>query len=82
MRLLPALALSAALLTGACATPDGRIDPGATLALTAGLAAVGGLLYIASQDSGPRYHGGYGGGGYGGGGRGGYRGGGGRGGWR
>ena len=84
MRLLPAFALSAALLTGACTTPDGQIDPGATVALTAGLAAIGGLLYIASQDSGPRQHGGYGGGygggggyngGYGGGYRGGYGGG-------
>lgn len=62
MRLLPALALSAALATSACATPDGQFDPGATVALTAGLAAVGGLLFLASQDNGPRHHGGRGGG--------------------
>ena len=87
MRILAALALSASLLTGACTGPDGRIDPGPTLALTAGIAALGGIAYLASRDNDrPRYRGGhggeyggggygergYGGGGYGGGGHGGH----------
>jgi len=59
MRIVAALALSAALLTAACATPDGQYDPGATVALGAGLAALGGIAYLASQDNhGPRYYGG------------------------
>lgn len=59
MRLVPALALSAALLAGACTDPYGRPDPGATLGLAAGVAALGGLAYLATRDDdGPkhRYH--------------------------
>lgn len=81
MRLIPVIALSAALLSAGCTTPDGRFDAGNTLALTAGLAALGGLAYIASQDGGGRN---YNAGSYRGGGRQGYGGGygGGRRGWR
>ncbi|MGE0225512.1 MAG: hypothetical protein AB7F35_23625 [Acetobacteraceae bacterium] len=80
MRIAMILTLVLALLTGACTTPDGRFDAPATLGLAAGLAAVGGLAYLATRDNDePRYHrrgyhgGGYHGGGYHGGG---YRGGG------
>ena len=66
MRIVTAITLAFALLTGACTTPDGRIDPGATLGLAAGLAAVGGLVYLATQNNGNSghhgYHGGYNGG--------------------
>ena len=41
MRLFPVLALSAALLTGACTDQYGNPDPGATLGLAAGAAALG-----------------------------------------
>ena len=59
MRLAPALALSAALLAGACTDPYGRPDPGATLGLAAGAAALGGLAYLATRDDdgpGRRHH--------------------------
>ncbi len=49
MRLFPALALSASLLAGACTTQYGEPDPGATLGLVAGAAALGGLAYLATQ---------------------------------
>lgn len=49
MRLFPTLALSAALLAGACTDPYGNPDPGATLGLVAGAAALGGLAYLATQ---------------------------------
>ena len=57
MRVLPVIALSAALLAGACTDPYGRPDPGATLGLVAGAAALGGLAYVATRDhdDGPRY---------------------------
>ncbi len=63
MRLIAALALTATLLAGGCARPDGSLDPGRTLALTGGLAALGGLAVMANQDDdrqyyrGPRHHG-------------------------
>lgn len=74
MRLIAATLLSLTLLTGACTTPDGRFDAASTVGLAAGLAAVGGLVYLASQSNdqpsyyrGGGYRGGYGyGGGYGG----------------
>lgn len=50
MRLLPALALSAALALGACRNPDGSTDWGGTLALTGGLAALTGVALLAAQD--------------------------------
>lgn len=60
MRILAVLALSASLAAAGCTGPDGQIDPGPTIALTAGLAALGGLAYIASQDNHrPRYGHGY-----------------------
>ncbi|HEY0421533.1 MAG TPA: hypothetical protein VGC80_18595 [Acetobacteraceae bacterium] len=56
MRILAPLALSAALLTGACTDPYGRYDPGATAGLAVGLAALGGAAYLASRhDDGPHY---------------------------
>ncbi|MCW3473517.1 hypothetical protein [Limobrevibacterium gyesilva] len=57
MRILAAIALSASLLTAACTTPDGRFDAGNTLALTAGLAALGGIAYLATRDDGDRHQG-------------------------
>jgi hypothetical protein len=69
MRIFTALALSLSLLTGGCTTADGRFDPGATLGLTAGLAALGGIAYLATRDNNdhrPRgyHHGAYRGGGH------------------
>jgi hypothetical protein len=60
MRILAALALSTSLLAAGCTTPDGQPDPGATAGLALGLAAIGGLAFLASQggDGGSR-HGGY-----------------------
>jgi hypothetical protein len=58
MRSLVAIALTASLITAGCTTPDGQFDPGATAGLALGLAAVGGIAYLASQgDDGPRHHG-------------------------
>jgi len=54
MRIAPALALSAALLTGACTNQYGEPDPGATLGLVAGAAALGGLAYLVTKDHGGR----------------------------
>jgi hypothetical protein len=68
MRIITALTLSLSLLSAACTGPDGRLDPGATLGLAAGLAAVGGLVYLASRNDDsrqPRRHYGYAGGPYG-----------------
>ncbi len=62
MRIVTAICLSLGLLTTACTTPDGRPDPGATLGLAAGLAVVGGLVYLATQSGGNNH--GYHGGGY------------------
>ncbi|WP_137176938.1 hypothetical protein [Roseomonas sp. AR75] len=53
MRLLPALALSGAVVLGACTNPDGTVDVPATLALGAGAAIAG--LAIASAANPPRY---------------------------
>lgn len=77
MRPIAVLLLSLTLMTGACTTPDGRFDAASTLGLAAGLAAVGGLAYLATQSNdqpgyyngGRGYRGGYG---YGYGGRGRY----------
>lgn len=52
MRLIPVLALTAALATGACANPDGSLNVPGTLALGAGVAIAGVALASASQ---PRY---------------------------
>lgn len=57
MRLLPALALSAALLTGACTNPDGSVNVPGTVALGAGAAIAG--LAIASASERPRRYDGY-----------------------
>ncbi|HEV7267442.1 MAG TPA: hypothetical protein VGN83_21425 [Falsiroseomonas sp.] len=54
MRLLPALALSAALATGACTNPDGTLNVPGTVALGAGAAIAG--LAIASANDGSRHH--------------------------
>ena len=51
MRLLTTLALSATLLTGACTDQYGNPDAGATLGLAAGVAALGGIAYLATQDN-------------------------------
>ena len=53
MRLLPVLALSGALLTGACTNPDGSLNVPGTLALGAGAAIAG--LAIASANDRPRH---------------------------
>lgn len=60
MRILTAFALTASLmaagLTTACTNPDGSTDPGATAGLALGLAALGGIAYLATQGGdGPRY---------------------------
>lgn len=52
MRIVTTLCLGLGLLTGACTDPDGRIDPGATLGLAAGLAALGGVIYLATENDG------------------------------
>jgi hypothetical protein len=52
-RLVPALALSAALLAGGCTNPDGSLNLPGTLALGAGAALAG--LAIASANDRPRY---------------------------
>ena len=56
MRALPALALSAALLLGACQHPDGSTDWGGTAALGLGAAALVGLAVVASNSNDDRYH--------------------------
>jgi len=52
MRLLAPLALSAALLLGACQNPDGSVNVPASLALGAGIALAG--VAIASANDSPR----------------------------
>jgi hypothetical protein len=49
MRLLPVLALSAALATGACANPDGSMNVPGTLALGAGAVLGTAALVSANQ---------------------------------
>ncbi|MBP0492802.1 hypothetical protein [Roseomonas indoligenes] len=51
-RLLPALALAAALATAGCQNPDGTTDWGSTLALGAGVALVAGLAAASASDGG------------------------------
>ncbi len=53
MRILPALALSASLLLGACQNPDGSVNVPASLALGAGVALAG--IAIASANDQPRH---------------------------
>lgn len=54
MRILPVLALSAAVLLGACQNPDGTVNVPASLALGAGVALAG--VAIASANNQPRQH--------------------------
>jgi hypothetical protein len=54
MRLMPVLALTGAVLLGACTNPDGSLDVPATLALGAG-AAVAGLAIASATSDRPRY---------------------------
>ncbi|MGG5818706.1 hypothetical protein [Falsiroseomonas sp. HW251] len=49
MRLLPALALSAALATGACTNPDGTMNVPGTLAIGAGAVLATAAIASASQ---------------------------------
>jgi hypothetical protein len=51
MRLLPVLALSAALATGACTNPDGSTDVPGTVALGAGALLATALIVAASSGS-------------------------------
>ena len=55
VRLLPALALGAALLTAGCQNPDGSTDWGSTVALGAGVALAGGLPAASSGNNGRHY---------------------------
>ncbi len=55
MRVLPALALSGAVLLGACQNPDGSVNVPATLALGAGAAIAGVAIAGATSDR-PRHH--------------------------
>lgn len=54
MRLFAPLALSAALLLGACQNPDGSVNVPASIALGAGIALAG--VAIASANDSPRRH--------------------------
>ncbi len=54
MRILPLLALGIATLTGGCYDPYGRIDPGRTALLGAGVGAAAGLGVAAASQ--PRYY--------------------------
>lgn len=54
MRVLPVLALSAALLLGACQNPDGSLNVPASLALGAGV-ALAGVAIASANDHRPRY---------------------------
>ena len=55
LRILPALALGAALVTAGCQNPDGSTDWGSTLALGAGLGLAAGAIAAAASDNGPRH---------------------------
>ena len=55
-RTATAAALCAVLVTGACTTADGRFDAGSTVGLAAGLAAVGGLVYLATRNNGDDHY--------------------------
>ena len=55
MRIVPAIALAATLMTGACTYPDGSFNAPGTIALGAG-AALAGVAIAAAADDGPRYH--------------------------
>ena len=52
VRLLPALALGAALATAGCQHPDGSTDWGSTLALGAGVGLAAGLVAASASDNG------------------------------
>lgn len=54
MRLFPVLALSGAVLLGACQNPDGSVNVPATAALAGGAAIAGAA--IASSANQPRYY--------------------------
>jgi hypothetical protein len=55
-RLLPAIALSGALLVGGCQYPDGSVDWGNTLLLGAGVGAATALVAGAASNNRPRYY--------------------------
>ncbi len=55
MRVLPALALSSALMLGACQNPDGSVNLPATLALGAGV-GIAALAIASADDDKPRRH--------------------------
>jgi hypothetical protein len=55
VRILPALALGAALATAGCQNPDGSTDWGSTLALGAGVGLAAGLLAASANDGGHHY---------------------------
>ncbi|HYF08622.1 MAG TPA: hypothetical protein VD970_13445 [Acetobacteraceae bacterium] len=54
MRILPVLALGATLMTGGCYDAYGRVDPGRTALLGAGVGAAAGLGVAAASQ--PRYY--------------------------
>ena len=56
MRVLPALALSGAVMLGACTNPDGSVNAPATLAIGAG-ALIAGLAIASASDDRPRHRG-------------------------
>lgn len=58
MRVLPALALTAALLLGACQNPDGSVNVPASIALGAG-AALGVAALASASDNHGHYNRGY-----------------------
>lgn len=62
-KLLPALALAAALIAGGCQNPDGSTDWGNTLLLGAGVGVAAALVAGAASNDG-RHHGSRGGGRY------------------
>ena len=55
-RILPALALSAAMVLGGCQNPDGSVNWGNTLLFGAGIGAATALVAGAASDSRPRRH--------------------------
>jgi len=59
-RLLPALALSAAVLLGGCQNPDGSVNWGNTLLLGAGVGAATALVAGAASDNSRHYSSGHG----------------------
>lgn len=55
-RILPALALSAALVLGGCQHPDGSTDWGSTLLVGAGIGAAAALVAGAASNNRPRHY--------------------------